>query len=150
MTGVCPIYVRADDSVVKFDESNVLDDLEDMTLDGKKFSLEEYNFDTKKDTQILSFVEYCYSFYEEKQNDFGFYVYIYNPKGLKFDTDSSLNMIQFATTKDIDSVYTKYSLTYLNKSEKADYEGLFYNFKVNLTEEQKTAILNGVNSSSRV
>jgi len=150
MTGVCPTYVRADDSAVKFDESNVLDDLEDMTLDGKKFSLEEYNFDTKKDTQILSFVEYCYSFYEEKQDDFGFYVYIYNPKGLKFKTDSSLNTIQFATTKDSDSAYTKYTLTYLNKSEKADYEGLFYKFKVNLTEEQKTAILNGVNSSSRV
>lgn len=150
MTGVCPTYVRADDSAVKFDESNVLDDLEDMTLDGKKFSLEEYNFDIKKDTQILSFVEYCYSFYEEKQDDFGFYVYIYNPKGLKFKTDSSLNTIQFATTKDSDSAYTKYTLTYLNKSEKADYEGLFYKFKVNLTEEQKTAILNGVNSSSRV
>ncbi|MBQ7339223.1 MAG: hypothetical protein IJW43_00010 [Clostridia bacterium] len=150
LSGVCPTYVRADDSVVKFDESNVLDDLEDMTLDGKKFSLEEYNFDTKKDTQILSFVEYCYSFYEEKQDDFGFYVYIYNPKGLKFKTDSSLNTIQFATTKDSDSAYTKYTLTYLNKSEKADYEGLFYKFKVNLTEEQKTAILNGVNSSSRV
>ncbi len=150
MTGVCPTFVRADDSAVKFDESNVLDDLEDMTLDGKKFSLEEYNFDTKKDTQILSFVEYCYSFYEEKQDDFGFYVYIYNPKGLKFKTDSSLNTIQFATTKDSDSAYTKYTLTYLNKSEKADYEGLFYKFKVNLTEEQKTAILNGVNSSSRV
>lgn len=150
MTGVCPTYVRADDSAVKFDESNVLDDLEDMTLDGKKFSLEEYNFDTKKDTQILSFVEYCYSFYEEKQDDFGFYVYIYNPKGLKFKTDSSLNTIQFATTKDSDSAYTKYTLTYLKKSEKADYEGLFYKFKVNLTEKQKTAILNGVNSSSRV
>lgn len=150
MTCVCPTFVRADDSAVKFDESNVLDDLEDMTLDGKQFSLEEYNFDTKKDTQILSFVEYCYSFYEEKQNDFGFYVYIYNPKGLKFKTDSNLNTIQFATTKDSDSAYTKYTLTYLNKSEKADYEGLFYKFKVNLTEEQKTAILNGVNSSSRV
>lgn len=150
MTGVCPTYVRADNTAPKFDETNVLYDLEDMTLDGKKFSLEEYNFDTKKDTQILSFVEYCYSFYEEKQDDFGFYVYIYNPKGLKFKTDSSLNTIQFATTKDSDSAYTKYTLTYLNKSEKADYEGLFYKFKVNLTEEQKTAILNGVNSSSRV
>ncbi len=150
MTGVCPTYVRADDSAVKFDESNVLDDLEDMTLDGKKFSLEEYNFDTKKDTQILSFVEYCYSFYAEKQDNFGFYVYIYNPKGLKFKTDSNLNFIYFSITKDTDVNYSRYPLTYLNKSEKADYEGLFYKFKVNLTEEQKTAILNGVNSSSRV
>lgn len=94
--------------------------------------------------------KWLYSFYEEKQDDFGFYVYIYNPKGLKFKTDSSLNTIQFATTKDSDSAYTKYTLTYLNKSEKADYEGLFYKFKVNLTEEQKMAILNGVNSSSRI
>lgn len=150
LSGICPTYVRADTTANKFDKTNVLDDLKDMTFDGKKFNLEEYNFDTKKDTQILSFVEYCYSFYEEKQSDFSFYVYIYNPKGLKFKTDSSLNTIQFATTNNSDSAYTKYTLTYLNKSEKADYEGLFYKFKVNLTEEQKTAILNGVNSSSRV
>lgn len=150
LSGVCPTYVRADDSAVKFDKTNVLDDLQDMTLGGKPFSLEEYNFDTKKNTQILSFIEYCYSFYEEKKNDFGLYVYVYNPKGLKFDTDSSLNMIQFAITKDTDSAYTKYPLTYLNKSEKVDYEGLFYKFKVDLTEKQKTAILAGVNSSNRI
>lgn len=150
LSGVCPIYARADGSAVEFDKTNVLDDLQGMTLDGKPFSLDEYNFDTKKNTQILSFVEYCYSFYEEKQDNFGLYVYVYNPKGLKFDTASNLNTIQFAITKDTDSVYVKYPLTYLNKSEKTDFEGLFYKFKVNLTDEQKTAILNDLNSTSRI
>ncbi len=149
-----PRKAKAEDDVsspvVNLDESNVLDDLSGMTVDGKKFSLEDYNFDTSKKTQIITFVEYGYSFYEEKQDAFGLYVYIYNPKGLKFDAESEMNKIQFATTKEVDSSYEKYNLTYLNKTEALDYYGLFYKYKVNLTEEQKTAILNGVNSSSRI
>lgn len=149
-SSVSPIHVKADSSVAGIEKTNVLDDLKDMTIDDKKFSLEDYNFDTKKNTQILSFVEYCYSFYEDKQNDFGLYIYVYNPKGIKFDTTSTLNTIQFATTKETDSAYSKYTLKFLNMSEETNYVGLFYKFKVNLSEAQKTAILNGVNSTSRV
>ena len=99
---------------------------------------------------MLSFVEYCYSFYTEKQDNFGLYVYVYNPKGLKFNRTSMLNNIQFSVGSSANSNYTKYKLTYLNCSTETNYEGLFYKFRVELTETQKQTILETVNSSERV
>lgn len=46
---------------LKLDETNVLDDLEGMTIDGVPFSLSNYGFDEEKETSVFSFVEYCYS-----------------------------------------------------------------------------------------
>ena len=130
VAGIFPttVFVKAEE-VAAYEKTNVMDDLTNATVNGEPFDLEKYNFDTKKNTQVLSFIEYCYSFYEEKQGDFGLYVYVYNPKGLKFDTESVLNQVQFAITNETDSEYTKYPLKFLNMSEKADYEGLFYKFK---------------------
>lgn len=143
--------VKADDYSLSYDyeQRNVLDDLEGMTIAGKEFNLEDYNFDSKKDTQVLSFVEFCYSSFAEKQNEYGLYVYVYNPKGLQFVLDSNSNKIQFATTIDSDAQYNKYGLIYLNKSEKSDYYGLFYKFKVKLSESEKQSILNDLNSTNR-
>ncbi len=151
VAGIFPttVFVKAEE-VAAYEKTNVMDDLTNATINGEPFDLEKYNFDTKKNTQVLSFIEYCYSFYEEKQEDFGLYVYVYNPKGLKFDTESVLNQVQFAITNETDSEYTKYPLKFLNMSEKADYEGLFYKFKVVLSDEQKQDILGKVNSSNRM
>lgn len=151
VAGIFPttVFVKAE-GVAAYEKTNVMDDLTNATINGEPFDLEKYNFDTKKNTQVLSFIEYCYSFYEEKQGDFGLYVYVYNPKGLKFDTESVLNQVQFAITNETDSAYTKYPLKFLNMSEKADYEGLFYKFKVVLSDEQKQDILGMVNSSNRM
>lgn len=151
VAGIFPttVFVKAEE-VAAYEKTNVMDDLTNATVNGEPFDLEKYNFDTKKNTQVLSFIEYCYSFYKEKQGDFGLYVYVYNPKGLKFDTESVLNQVQFAITNETDSTYTKYPLKFLNMSKKADYEGLFYKFKVFLSDEQKKDILGKVNSSNRV
>ena len=138
------------EETLKFDESNVLDDLTGSTINGAPFSLLNYNFDRKKETQVLSFIEYSYSFYEDKQSNYGLYVYVYNPKGIKFFEWSSLNKIQFSITSERDIGYKKYHLTYLNKSDKAGYEGLFYKFKVDLSEEERAEILSSLNSTSRV
>lgn len=143
--------VRAEgEETLKFDESNVLDDLEDSTINGEPFNLDKYNFDRTKQTQVLSFIEYSYSFYEDKQANYGLYVYVYNPKGLKFMENSVLNKIQFSITSEKDVGYKKYNLTYLNKSDKAGFEGLFYKFKVELSEEERAEILLSLNSTSRV
>ena len=104
---------RADgEETLKFDESNVLDDLTGSTINGAPFSLLNYNFDRKKETQILSSIEYSYSFYEDKQSNYGLYVYVYNPKGIKFFEWSSLNKIQFSITSERDIGYKKYHLTH--------------------------------------
>lgn len=147
--GPAAIKVKAENKA-DYEQSNVLDDLENSTINGEPFDLEKYNFDTKKDTEVLTFVEYCYSFYQEKQDDYGLYIYVYNPKGLKFDAESPLNTVQLAVTGETDSAYTKYPLEFLNMTDKANYEGLIYKFKVVLTDLQKQDILTKVNSSKRV
>lgn len=152
VAGIFPatMPVQAEESAVSYEQTNVLDDLTNATINGEKFSLEEYNFDEKKETQVISFVEYCYSFYENKQGRYGLYIYVYNPKGLEFDVESPLNKIQFTCGNSLNASFTKYPLNFLNCSTKSIYEGLFYKFKVGLTEEQKDWILQIVNSSNRV
>ena len=138
------------ETALTYEQINVLDDLTNATIDGKQFSLTDYNFDEKKETKVISFVEYCYSFYENKQDKYGLYVYVYNPKGLQFDTESPLNMIEFTCGNASNISYTKYPLIFLNCSLKENYEGLFYKFKVSLSAEEKQKILQTVNSSDRV
>lgn len=74
-----------------FEQTNVMDDLKKSTIDGEAFDLTKYSFDSKKNMQIISFVEYCYSYSPERQDNYGLYAYVYNPKGLKIDTFNSFN-----------------------------------------------------------
>ena len=76
------VFADATDNLQEeFEQINVLDDLKAMTVDGKAFDITDYAFDTTRDVQIVSFTEFCYSFYADKQNNFGLYVYIWNPQG---------------------------------------------------------------------
>jgi len=137
-------------SKAMFEQTNVMDDLKKSTIDGEAFDLTKYSFNSKKNMQVISFVEYCYSFNPQKQDNFGLYVYLYNPKGEKIDTFSPLNMIQFAVGLGNSNSYYKYRLAYLNTSIEADYEGLFYKFRVELPDDKKEMILETVNSTERV
>lgn len=130
-----------------YDATNVLDDLESAEIDGKAFDLKDYPFDEKRDTAVLLFAEYCYSFYYDKQGNYGLYLYVYNPQGLVFDTKSGRNTVTLAVGDT--SEYTEYPLEYLNRSERTDYEGLFYKFKVRLTNAERTEILDKLNSTER-
>ena len=151
VAGVFPatISVSAEETIT-YEQTNVMDDLKGSTINGKEFSLTDYNFDAYKETQMISFVEYCYSFYQNMQDNYGLYVYVYNPKGLKFAANSPLNQIQMAYGLDANQSYVKYSLQFLNCSTETNYEGLFYKFKVVLTGAQKQELLRSLNSSDRV
>ena len=97
-------------STLYYESTNVLDDLTNATIDGKPFSLTEYNFDERKETQLLVLSEYCYSFYKDKQESYGLYAYVYNPKGLLYEENSEVNRIQMSVGEG--NGYTKYALTY--------------------------------------
>ena len=73
---VLPISANAD-TVVAYEQTNVMDDLKQSTIEGKPFSLTDYSFNAFKETKVLSFVEYCYSFYENRQDSYGLYIYVY-------------------------------------------------------------------------
>ena len=131
-----------------FEERNVLDDLTGGTVGGKKFSLADYPHNSEGKPQIVSFTEFCYSYYAEKQGDFGLYVYVYNPQDIAFDTQTSRNQIQL--TYGSKASYAKYSLIFCNYSTQAGYEGRFYKFKVQLTDSQRSDILKTVKPDARV
>lgn len=143
------VYAASGDNAALFDNTNVLDDLENSATDGETFDITKYSFDQKKSTTVFSFVEFCYSYAADLQGDFGLYVYVHNPKGLQLDTASSRNMIQLRAGSDTSKNSQKYHLEYLNRSERTNYEGLFYKFKVNLSSAQKQEILSSVSSAKR-
>lgn len=142
------VYAASNDDL-SFDETYVMDDLEGMTINGKAFDIADYGFDESRNTGVILFTEYCYSFYANKQSNYGLYVYVWNPQGLQFDLDSPNNKIEFGTDPDYTEHYTKYSLDFLSVCEESNYEGLFYKFKVYMTDSQRTALLNSLDSSER-
>ncbi len=152
VAGIFPatISVFAEESAITYEQTNAMDDLKGSIVNGKEFSLTDYSFDAFKETQMLSFVEYCYSFYQNLQDNYGLYVYVYNPKAKKFVVDHVLNQIQLSYGLGVDTNYKKYQLTFLNCSTQANYEGLFYKFKVVLPAADKQEMLQSLNSTDRV
>ena len=74
----------ADTKTVNFDNTNVLDDLRSS----RTFNILNYPF-YKSDTPemaIMNVVEYCYSFDVFRQEDYGLYLYVYNPNGRNINT----------------------------------------------------------------
>lgn len=142
-------FAATDDSVqTAYEQTNVLDNLKGSTIGGKEFDLKDYPHNSNGKPQIISFVEFCYSYYAEKQDDFGLYVYIYNPQDIALDMATERNKIQL--TYGDNPSYSKYVLEFLNYSTEAGYEGRFYKFRVQLTEAQKSDILRAVKSDERI
>lgn len=128
-----PSIAFAAGTPLSFDSTDVLDDLTSSTDSGQAFDLKDYPYDESKQAQIINFVEYCYSYKANMRNNYGLYVYIYNPQGLNFSTTSKSNKIQMAVKYDADgnpSDYAKFDLQFLSKSEESNYKNLFYKFKV--------------------
>lgn len=143
-----PVVYAATNDNLEFDKVNVMDDLQGGTIGGKPFDLADYPYDEKVQPQVITLAEYCYSYYESRQSNYGLYVYVYNPQGLAFDTNTDRNKISLGYGGKAN--YDKYSLTFLNYSTASGAEGLFYKFKVNFTKAQRVAILDGVNKAERV
>lgn len=140
------LSARAAESI-GYDGTNVLDDLDGAVIDGEPFNLSDYEFDESKELSVISFVEFGYSFRSDSRQDYALYVYLYNPQGLNFEDNSELNYLQMSYAGDN---YAKYPLEFLNKSTNAGYEGMFYKYKLDLTESQRQAMLNDLSSSKRV
>ena len=141
-----PPTVKAD-TANSFDNTQVLDDL--RSADG--FNILNYPFNESKDIKIINFVEYCYSYKSNMRDNYGLYVYIYNPKGLNLDTGNA-NFIQMAVSYDENGNpkdYEKFGLKYLSKAEESNYKNLFYKFKVIDKEIAGTTFFDRVNSNER-
>lgn len=120
-----------------FDETNVMDDLQSSTVNGKKFDILDYVFDENKRLQIINFVEFNYSYRSSARENYALYIYVYNPAAIKIVEESGQNKIQMAVAwnKSEDGTisptnYEKFRLKFCNKSEDDNYKGLFYKFRV--------------------
>ncbi len=131
-----------------YEATNVWDNLQGSTIAGNAFNIEDYPFSENSKPQIISFIEFGYSYYANKQSDFGLYVYVYNPQQLALDTDSERNNLHFRCPNIFD--YCSFKLRYLNYSNAVGYEGRFYKFEIVLPEEARTDILDGHKSNNRI
>ena len=150
VAGIIPatIFVKAEDKTVAYEQTNVMDDLKGSVVGGKQFTISDYGFIASRETQVVAFVEYCYSFYQNLQDNYGLYVYVYNPQGKHFVVDHALNKIQMSYGEN--TTYTKYPLKFLNVSTQSGYAGLFYKFKVVLNEVQKQELVSVFQDGERV
>lgn len=136
----------AEDPPRSIEETNALDDLEGSILNGKKFDIAEWGFNERRSPEIVSFVEFGYSFYSGRRDDYGLYIYIYNPRGTAFDADPDRDKIEL---KAGDTEINRYPLRFLNYSDRPGTEGMFYKFKVGLDETQRSEILNALRQDER-
>lgn len=148
--GARKAHAAATTSAESIESSNVWNDLQTMTLDGKSLDLGIYKFDSRKSAQLITLAEYCYSAATDKQSDYGLYVYVYNPQGYDWTKNESLNKISMRFGGYTSAGFVKYDLKYLNRSEEPGYEGLFYKFKVDFTAAQKEGVLNTLSVAQRI
>ena len=149
---VHPTVAFAAEREISYDTTNVLDDLTSSTANGEPFDITDYPFDESKDAQVISFVEYCYSYKANLRDNYGLYIYVYNPQGLNISTNSKSNKIQMATSYDSEgnpNDYQKFNLEFCSKVEDGDYKNLFYKFKVVDREVKGTTFAQRVNSNAR-
>jgi len=152
LTMVHPIVAYAAEGEISFDETNVLDDLQSSTVNGKPFDPKKYPLDENGDIQVIYFVEYCYSYKANLRDNYGLYVYIYNPTAKNLSTSDKQNKIQMAVSYDAEGKpkdYVKFSLEFCSKVESGDYKNLFYKYKVVDREVNGTTFSDRVNSNAR-
>ncbi len=149
LLGIIPtqsiVYAQAENTsyLQAFEQTNVLDDLNSSA----SFNPNNYPANKLGEIGIINFVEFGYS-ETGAQDNYGLFVYVYNPAQLEVDTNSVQNKVQMAIEYNSDGVpnnYFKFQLQYLNSSE----DNLFLKFKVIDTEIEGTHFFDRVNKEER-
>ena len=126
------VAYAADGAAVNFDSTDVMDDLNGSALNGVPFNVADYPYDKEGELQVLGFVEYCYSEYENLRGNYGLYVYIYNPALLDIATGTGSNRIEMATEYNEDgtpATYNKFALQFCGVSDGVE-ANRFWKFKI--------------------
>lgn len=122
-------------AAINIDSTDVMSDLEKM----KDFKIEQYDKNEKDNyISLITFDEYGYD-YNGFSNDYGLYVYIYNPSGKKI-LDNGKAKIQISIDQNKAS-YQKYDLTLISYSVKEGYEHVFYKYQVKISSSFYTKLL---------
>ncbi len=148
-----------------FDNTELLDDFKDENGNWiADFNYSDYPFkhlDTENKFFVMNFMEYCYSYKTNLQENYGLYLYVYNPNGYEIVEDSAANKVQMAVswrteTQDGETVtvaddYEKFDLKYCSKSVYKEEEGALYKFRIidHVSEHDGNSILTRVNKDAR-
>lgn len=127
-----PVAYAAGGDAVNFDSTDVMDDLNGSALNGVPFDVADYPYNKNGELQVLGFVEYCYSDYENLRGNYGLYIYIYNPALLDIATGTGSNRIEMATEFSEDgtpSAYNKFALQFCGVSDGVE-ANRFWKFKI--------------------
>lgn len=127
-----PVAYAAGGDAVNFDSTDVMDDLNGSALNGVPFDVADYPYDKNGELQVLGFVEYCYSEYENLRGNYGLYIYIYNPALLDIATGTGSNRIEMATEYSEDgtpTAYNKFALQFCGVSDGVE-ANRFWKFKI--------------------
>ena len=123
---------------LNYDNTNVLDDLKSATVNGDPFDLSAYPRNPFGTPQVITFVEYCYSQYENGNGNYALYIYVYNPALTEFSFLSQRNKIEISSDfyaageeGQIGSVkgYAKFPLKFCNAST-GEYANRFLKFRI--------------------
>ena len=151
-----PVFADSANVQEAFENINVLDDLKS----DKNFNLLKYPYykGSTPEMYVINVVEFCYSFRKDKSDDYGLYLYVYNPNGQNIKTDSLHNQVLMATAYNTNPVtetskptdYEYFKLQFCSASE-GDYKNLFYKFKVidHTGAKDGKTMLERVNSNAR-
>lgn len=135
LTGFAPVN-QYYSSVNKFDRMDLSNELE--SIDG--FAWNKYPFDSTgaiATPKIINVVEYCYSYRANQANNYGVYLYFYNPQNINYDTSGKQSTCMLAVDweeRDDGQVvpieYEKFNLRFISKIEEGEHANKFYKFKI--------------------
>lgn len=114
-----------------FDKTDVLQDLDGSVIAGKQFDVADYPKTDERQLKVIAFIEYCYTADINEVNNYGLYVYVYNPSGKKI-VDSAANKLQMCVAFNAEGkaiTYDKYTLQLCDVSD-GEQSNLFYKFKL--------------------
>lgn len=125
VTGFVALVPALADGGTNFDNTAVLDDLSDLDLT-------EFPANASSDPAFLRFVEYCYSDDPTLRNNYGIYIYIYNPSRKTFSARDGANGLNVATGYGEDGEPSGYEILPLKfcAASTGIYSKLFYKFRL--------------------
>lgn len=142
--GALPVPASASSSDnLNFDKTDVLNDLQGITVDGKPFDLADYPAKPSGEIKIIAFAEYCYSQYDNGLGNYALYLYVYNPALEEIAVGSRLNTVELAVAFQGNrnaSEYALFSLRYCASST-GQFADRFLKFRV---EDTNNSILSAV------
>lgn len=142
-------YAESDEDIqTRYEQTNVMSNLKGSTIGGKAFDIADYPHSETGKPQVISLVEFCYSYYKDKQSDYGLYVYVYNPRDTAIDISTDRNKIQL--TYGDKAEYEKYALEFLNYSKDVGAEGRFWKYKVKLSTAERADVLKTLKPDGRI